>query len=72
MKNDSEVEKTILDKNFGTAKYRSPKIEKLLISGKQKEIRENMKLVKLIQKMKIHVSFDDSDKIKMDLGVWSP
>ena len=29
-----------------------------------------MKLVKLIQKMKIHVSFGDSDKIKVDLGVF--
>ena len=68
MENDSEVEKKILDKIFGTGSKSRQKLRNYWFSGNKKGLGKNMKLAKLIQKMKIHVSFVDSDKIKVDLG----
>ena len=72
MKNDSEVEKKILDKIFGTGSISRQKLRNYWFSGNKKRLWKDMKLMTLIQKMKIHVSFVDSDKIKVDLGMWRP
>ena len=71
MENDSEVEKKILDKIFGTRSKSRQKLINYWFSGCKKGLGKNIKLAKLIQKMKIHISFVDSDTIKVDLGVWS-
>ena len=68
MKNDSEVEKKILDKIFGTGSISRQKLRNYRFLGNKKGLWKNLKLVKLIQKMKIHVSFLDSDKKKWIWG----